>query len=244
VPVLRHEFGVKKRTQGDTGIVRWRSGGVKLAVHRQTYSGLLTATKGNSRMEILGTVQAIQIQPMPLKTGEGAQRTYSPTQILPVAQLWVTPAGIMGITADGTEIMDVHHVQHPQTRFTAHNSLSFGFAHHYPALRARFGEHLTDGAAGENIRLTAAPQLDETRLSGARLAFRSAANGSLIEFTEVRVAVPCEPFSRFCNGGRSTAAEMKSALQFLDGGRRGYYATVASAAAAGFVTIGDTLVRL
>lgn len=195
-------------------------------------------------MQILGTVQAVQIQRMPLKTGEGADRTYNPAQILPVAKLWLTPEGIMGIAADGEEIMDVHHGQHPRTRFTQFNSLSFGFMHHYAAMRAQFGAHLTDGAAGENIRLEAAPQLDEAALVGARLAFQSAANGSLIELQDVIVAAPCEPFSRFCNGGKVAASELKSTLQFLDGGRRGYYGTVVSAAQAGFVTIGDTLVRL
>ena len=50
------------------------------------------------------------------------------------------------------------------------------------------------------------------------------ATGEMVALGEVRVDLPCVEFSRFA--ARSTAAEdVKTALQFLDHGMRGFYCT-------------------
>jgi hypothetical protein len=175
-------------------------------------------------MREIGIVKWVQIQQSSLKTGEGANRVYQPNPLLTVEQLRLTAEGIEGITAAGTTLIDVHHRQHPQTRQNrvGDNGISFGFLKNYDAIRERFGDHLPDGVGGENILIEA----DTVPDSVQDKVWLRATNGQLVGLCDVRVAVPCEPFTRFCANKPLAAPEMKAALQFLDDGRRGYYATL------------------
>jgi MOSC domain len=128
------------------------------------------------------------------------------------------------VLADGTEIIDVHNVSHPQSRNGGANGISVGFTAHYAAMRAHFGAHLSDGIAGENILVETASTIKLSDL-GKRLVFQNQA-GTFVYLDNLLVAPPCEPFSRFAlrQSPPVEAATMKATLQFLDDGTRGFYA--------------------
>jgi len=62
-----------------------------------------------------------------------------------------------------------------------------------------------------------------------------------IELFEVIPAPPCKPFSTFCLVVPQCRDDIKTALQFLSDGMRGYYALLADDAVAFSVHAGDTL---
>lgn len=174
-------------------------------------------------MHCLGTVSSVQIQRCPLKSGQEPQRFYSPQAISPVDHLRLTRDGVIGVTPDGTNIIDVHHAAHGQSRFRGSNGISIGFGSHYSAMRQRFGEHLQDGIAGENIILQnegPAPSLDDM---GLRVAFYNPGSDAYIYLNVVGAIAPCVPFSKFCTQQPTLAGPpLKETLQYLDGGRRGF----------------------
>jgi MOSC domain-containing protein YiiM len=185
---------------------------------------------------ILGTIQKVQIQREPLK--QGSPTRYQPAGILQVAGLRITPTGLVGITSDGGELLDVHNSAHPQTRYRGGNALSFGFTGHYDHLRERFGAHLHDGTAGENV-IVAGPALTPAEL-GARLGIRHA--GGVIVLESIRWIPPCAAFSQYAAGHQLTGAEQRQALQFLSEGRRGYYAAPSDDAVGVVLRPGDALI--
>lgn len=190
-------------------------------------------------MREIGIVKWVQIQRSPMKTGEAANRTYHPAPLLRVEKLHLTPEGIEGITAEGERLIDVHHRQHPQTRqnSSSDNGISFGFLKNYVTIRQQFGDHLTDGIGGENILI----ETDIVPETVQETVFIRTASGQLIGLHQVRVAAPCEPFARFCANQSLEAPAMKAALQFLDDGRRGYYATLTTPTNDSDVQAGDVL---
>jgi hypothetical protein len=92
----------------------------------------------------LGRVALVQVQAASLKVGRRPDSRYDPAPLTPVERLVVTPGGVIGITNDGREIVDVHHADHSESRQgrDGRNGVSVGFASHYQTIRARFGEHL------------------------------------------------------------------------------------------------------
>jgi len=172
----------------------------------------------------LGRIVRLQIQRSALKLGEKGNRVYDPAPLLAVDALTLTRDGALARTDDGGTLLDVHHAQHPLTRNTdGVNDLSVGFTGHYNQMRARYGAHLIDGCAGENILVAAEGEVPFTAVAGG-LVVRRAATGALVALGQVRVDLPCVEFSRYA--ARSTAAaDVKAALQFLDHGLRGYYCT-------------------
>lgn len=175
-------------------------------------------------MREIGRIEFVQVQSDPLKATVDGVHIYLPTPLLHVESLKLTSDGIFGITAQGDEVIDAHHAHHPKSRHRGINGISLGFIHHYDAMRDRFGEHLVDGIAGENIIVRAFEDALPLNL-GDTLYIRCQA-GNLIQLDEVMVAAPCNEFSRFCAGQEIQAAELKATLQFLGDGRRGYYATL------------------
>jgi hypothetical protein len=188
----------------------------------------------------LGRIVRLQIQRSSLKLGEKPNRWYDPAPLLAVDRLTLTPDGATITGADGVEVLDVHHAQHPATRNSGGvNDLSVGFTGHYAAMRGRFGSHLADGLAGENI-LVERPGFTSLAEVAGGLAVRRAAGG-WVRLGEVRVAAPCVEFSRYSS--RSADAEtVKATLQFLDAGVRGFYCTYAAAPAT--LAVGDELYAL
>ena len=197
-------------------------------------------------MHLIGSVVRLQVQRRSLKIGERPRRWYDPEPIAAVPRLAVDEGGVTGWDAEGNRLDDVHNVAYPGGRNRGTNHVSVGFTSHYGAMRRRFGTHLRDGIAGENI-------LVATGLAGG-LSFADAdLTGTLviesstgpIRLTDLSVAEPCAEFSRFALGldtfEDETAPAVRDALQFLRRGMRGYYAAHATQ---GTVELGDLVYRL
>jgi hypothetical protein len=181
-------------------------------------------------MRFIGTIRQLQIQRSPMKTGEGAQRRYNPAPLLVVDELRLTPMGAFGRTADGGEIMDVHHLKHSQSRNTGKNSVSFNFTSHYAKMRGHLGEHLVDGVAAENILIESDAHYLQPDL-GDRLIIQHPQTQDIVVLYNVIDAPPCEPFARFAAREPIQGAQLKGVLQFLDEGTRGFYCALTDAEA-------------
>ncbi len=189
-------------------------------------------------MKPIGIIKQVQIQRSPLKTGEGAERVYNPVSLLVVDSLRLTPMGAFGLTAYGEEIMDVHHVNHRQSRNNGNaNGLSFNFTAHYTKMRERFGSHLTDGIAAENILIEYDQIITQPEI-GDRLIIQNVTTNDITVLYEVIDAPPCAPFACFAAKQTLEGQLMKEALQFLDVGTRGFYMTLTSEQDA-VVQVGD-----
>jgi hypothetical protein len=175
-------------------------------------------------VEHLGTVVRLQVQRSRLKPGLRGARVYDPAPLLEVPALEIGPRGVLGLTAD-SPVLDVHHADHLDTRnVKLLNGLSLLPRPHYDVMRARFGDHLVDGDAGESLLLDTDGTWSTDDLAGP-LALETA-DGGLLELTDPMVASPCVEFSRFCLG-RSPGPvddEVQAAMRDLDGGVRGFYA--------------------
>jgi len=184
------------------------------------------ADRQPARRELIGPVVRVQVQAEPLKQGERGARWYDPTPIAEVAGLRVEPVGVRGMAANGeATVVDVHHRDHPRSRYRGENGISLGFTPHYARMRAAFGSHLADGVAGENILVAAEREWTDADLAGGVVI--ETAGGSVL-LAPVIVAKPCVEFSKFCLGlGAAERPDRRvtETLQFLDNGVRGFYAT-------------------
>ena len=71
----------------------------------------------------LGRVILTQVQPSRL-TMEGEKGWYfDPTPLLEVTCLDITPKGIEADAPNGDRVMDVHHIDHPKTRYKGENDV-------------------------------------------------------------------------------------------------------------------------
>jgi hypothetical protein len=187
----------------------------------------------------IGCIKQVQIQRSSLKMGERPYRYYDPAPLLVVDGLALTPGGVVGLIG-GERVVDVHNTAHPASKNQRGlNGISIGFTSHYQAMRDRFGPHLADGCAGENILVEAERTFALGDL-GDRLAIETA-GGALVYLTGLLVAAPCVEFSQFATGQgeRLPPEALKAALQFLDDGMRGFYACLAGDSADGVVRAGD-----
>jgi hypothetical protein len=189
-------------------------------------------------MQKIGTIKFVQIQRESLKEGVEPQRIYNPASLLTVEKLHIIPDGLIGVTADNKEWIDVHNIKHPASRNRGDNNLSIGFLQNYEAMRNRFGNHLTDGIAGENIFVDA--EVDIQDFDSVSHFFIQHGEARL-ELFEVIPAPPCRPFSEFCLIVPQCQEDIKGALQFLSNGVRGYYALTAEDSEAFTVQAGDTV---
>jgi hypothetical protein len=192
-------------------------------------------------MRTIGTVARLQIQRSSLKTGEKPNRVYDPAPILAVPQLAVTPDGVLGASADGGWLVDVHHRAHPSTKNEdGLHGVSVGFTSHYAAMRERFGAHIVGGCAGENILVAADRPFTYDDLAGG-VAITRADGSERVRLRVLQVAHPCRPFTGWALGGRVESDVLKAHLQFLDGGMRGFYCV---GEGAGKVDVGDRVALL
>ena len=195
-----------------------------------------------SNLQPLGKIVRLQIQRASLKLGQKPNRYYDPAALLPVEALTLTPPGAVAFLPDGSAVMDVHHAAHPLTRtMDGVNDLSVGFTGHYARLRARYGLHLADGCAGENILVENPDQIELSTLQHG-LAIQSAVSGAWVRLQQVAVALPCVEFSAYAARQPGPAAT-KAALQFLDHGLRGFYCVFEDPGSAS-VALGDTVYAL
>lgn len=190
-------------------------------------------------MRVIGTISRLQIQRSSLKTGEKPNRRYDPAPLLPVNRLWVTPDGNLGQAPDGAWVVDVHHRHHPETKNEdGLHGVSVGFDTHYSRMRHRFGARITNGCAGENLLAVTDRVFSYEDLQGG-LAVVDAHEREVVRLAVLQVAHPCRPFTGWAAGAVVSPEELKSHLQFLDGGTRGFYCT---AEGTGLVSLGDRLV--
>jgi hypothetical protein len=171
----------------------------------------------------IGKIVRLQIQPSPLKAGEKPHRTYDPSPLMAVERLALTAQGALARLPNGDAVLDVHHTAHPHSRNNGgKNDLSVGFTAHYAAMRERFGSHLADGCAGENILVETDRAVELVSLAQG-LVVQPQGNAAPVWLAAARVAAPCEPFTHYALGSAVEAAELKQALQFLEKGMRGFY---------------------
>lgn len=188
----------------------------------------------------VGEIAFVQIQTDKLKVDEDGQRYYRPKPIRQMEKLLLTAQGISGVDADGLTFLDVHHQAHPNSRNSGHNSVSFGFLGNYARMRERFGGHIADGIGGENIIIDADRHLTESDFAGG-VMIQHLADDNMIELYSVMVAAPCAPFSTYCLNYKPLPAELKAAIQFLDNGTRGYYATAKEKDCQCYISAGDPI---
>jgi hypothetical protein len=168
----------------------------------------------------------LQIQESSLKVGSKPRR-YDPDPIQSVPAMSLSSAGVVGLLQNGESVVDVHHHDHPASKNRGgENGISLGFTTHYLAMRQRFGRHLPDGIAGENILIAADQQVLAEDLAGGVVV--ESTGGRWLELRPVIVAAPCVEFARYAlklpDGARPDAT-VTEALRFLDAGMRGFYAT-------------------
>jgi hypothetical protein len=177
-------------------------------------------------MKYLGEIVRLQIQRSSLTIGSGPTRYFDPAALLVVEEMFLTVGGACAPAADGGCLIDVHHAAHPFSRSRGENTLCFGFAKHYAALRAHFGDSFTFGCAAENIIIDGpAPRITLADVSAGLVI--ETANGPAT-LGNVVVAAPCMPFSKFALREPAASTEaIKAALQFMDHGMRGFYCTLA-----------------
>lgn len=172
----------------------------------------------------LGRIVRLQVQIAHLKRGEQPRRWYDPSPIAEVATLRLEDGGVTGVGADGTIHHDVHHRDHPISRHRGDNGVSVGFTSHYAAMRDRFGDHLPDGVAGENVLVESDDRHTVDALGGTLLI---ETGDGIARLDEVIVAPPCVEFTRFCMQWPRDARPDRTvteALRFLDDGMRAFYA--------------------
>ena len=172
-------------------------------------------------------------------------RSHDPSPLLAVQRVLLTSMGAIGVTTEGDEVMDVHHPNHPASRNRGGvNAVSFTFSRHYEQIRERFGEHAADGCAGENVLIKSHHCFSLEDL-GSPLAVRNAETGDLGYLANLMTAPACIEFSHYLlNGsGRPSTDDIKTNLQFLGNGRRGFYATPEVHGDTFTVSIGDTVYR-
>ena len=174
-------------------------------------------------MRRIGHVARLQIQIGSLKRGEGAARVYDPANLRAAPALRLTPAGVVGLLADGREQLDVHHRDHPASKNRSGNAISFNFSSHYGRMRRRFGPHLQAGSAGENLLFETAESFSAAQLAQGLLIVTQ--DGARATLSPIASAAPCLPFSQYAlgPGAAPDAAALKQTLQFLDHGVRGFY---------------------
>jgi len=190
-------------------------------------------------MREIGLIKHVQLQRSSLKQGQRPQRYYDPAPLLVVERLLLAPGGV-STSVGGESIIDVHHAAHPETKSRlGTNGISLGFTSHYRAMRDRYGAHLLDGCAGENILVESDHvwSLDEL---GATLAIECA-DGQLVALAGLMTAAPCVEFSRFAHLSAEplTSDQLRTTLQFLDGGMRGFYARLADGQPEAEIRAGD-----
>jgi hypothetical protein len=175
-------------------------------------------------LQELGKVTLVQLQPSGLIIETPSGSFYDVSRRLVVDQLAITSLGIEAYTPDGQRVLDIHHISHPDKAYDNNDLVCIGFSSHYAAMRDRFGEHMVDGVAGENIIIECDEEIWPADL-GRGIAIENQETGQLAILDLVSFAAPCDEFSHFVNGSqqeRLPAGVLKDSLQFLGNGRRGY----------------------
>jgi len=194
----------------------------------------------DNKIKGLGIVKLVQIQPNGLIIDTPDGDFYDATRRVEVDRLFITPLGIEAVLPTGEPVLDIHHINHPDKAYKD-DLISIGFTSHYAAMRQRFGEHMQDGTAGENIIIESDREIWLDDL-GQQVVIENAETGKQTLLNILRIATPCNEFSHFAansQGQRLPAADLKNTLQFLNKGRRGFLLALADGQENVIVQAGD-----
>lgn len=189
----------------------------------------------------MGRVKLVQVQPSGLIVKTPSGYFYDVSRRVEVEKLIITSLGIEATTANGEHVLDIHHINHPDKAYDDEDLVCIGFTSHYDAMRKRFGEHLKDGTAGENIIIEFDQEVWTDDL-GQQITIENAETGHKTLLDVLSFAAPCEEFSHFVANSQHKklpAAELKAALQFLNNGRRGFLLRLSNGQEAVTVQAGD-----
>ena len=189
----------------------------------------------------LGRVKLVQVQPSGLIIETPTGDFYDVSRRVEVEKLIITSLGIEATTAAGEHVLDIHHINHPDKKYDDDDLVSVGFTYHYGAMRERFGEHMQDGTAGENIIIEYDREVWKDDL-GKQIFIESSDTGIKTFLDVLSIAAPCDEFSQFVNNNqyeRLPAGELKETLQFLSNGRRGFLLVLSEGQESRTVQAGD-----
>jgi hypothetical protein len=189
----------------------------------------------------LGHVKLVQVQPSGLIIETPSGYFYDASRRLEVDCLHITSLGIEATTPEGEHVLDIHHISHPDKAYDNDDLVCIGFTSHYEAMRARFGDHMVDGIAGENIIIEYEEEVWSEDL-GKRIAIENQDTGDRALLDMVSYASPCREFSLFATRSQYEALpadKLKDTLQFLGNGRRGFLLVMRAGQEAATVRPGD-----
>ncbi|MEM7117785.1 MAG: hypothetical protein AAF614_35470 [Chloroflexota bacterium] len=193
----------------------------------------------------IGQVKLVQLQPTGLIIDAPelpAGYFYDASRRVEVDQLTITTSGIEATTAAGKHVLDIHHLNHPDKAYDDDDLICIGFTSHYEAMRGRFGAHMVDGIAGENIIIDCDHEIWPEDL-GQQVVIENAHTGHQMRLEMVSHANPCQEFSVFALDHdphkKVPAAKMKATLQFLGNGRRGFLLVMQEGQETAMVQPGD-----
>ena len=195
----------------------------------------------SQKMHELGRVKLVQVQPNGLIIKTPSGYFYDASRLIKVENLTINSLGIEAETPEGEHVLDIHHINHPDKAYDNDDLVCIGFSSHYQAMRARFGDHIVDGIAGENIIIEYEPEVWLEDL-GQQIAIENADTGRMASLDVQSFAAPCEEFSHFAANSQEKklpAAELKSTLQFLGKGRRGFLLVFSAGQEPAIVRPGD-----
>ncbi len=198
----------------------------------------------------LGVVSLVQLQPSGLiieVPGPSPVRSfYDASRRVEVDRLEITPRGIQATLPTGKQVLDIHHLDHPDKAYDDDDLVCVGFTAHYAAMRAEFGEHMVDGIAGENILVDYPDEVWPEDL-GRVLAIENQDTGEMATLELESFAAPCVELSRFCAQQQTDelpANRLGEILRFLGNGRRGFLLVLDDALDVVTVRRGDSVFLL
>ena len=194
----------------------------------------------------LGRVKLVQLQPSGLIIEKPSGYFYDASRRVEVDRVRITSKGIEATTPDSEHLLDIHHIDHPDKAYDNNDLICIGFTSHYDAMRARFGEHMVDGIAGENIIIEYGEEVWPEDL-GQQIVIESTVTEQRTLLDVVCFAAPCDEFSHFAARSqqeRLPAAELKSTLKFLNNGRRGFLLVLSDGQETATIQPGDRVFRV
>jgi len=165
-------------------------------------------------MDSLGRVKLVQLQPSGLIIETPSGYFYDASRRVEVDRVRISSKGIEATTPEGEHVLDIHHIDHPDKAYDNNDLICIGFTSHYDAMRARFGEHMVDGIAGENIIIEYGEEVWPEDL-GQQIVIENIDTGHRTLLDVVCFAAPCDEFSHFAAQSqqeRLPAAELISTL--------------------------------
>ena len=191
----------------------------------------------------LGRVKLVQVQPSGLIIETPSGYFYDASRRLEVERLLITSLGIEATTPEDEHVLDIHHISHPDKAYDNDDLVCIGFTSHYEAMRDRFGEHMVDGIAGENIIIEYEEEVWSEDL-GKRIVIENQDTGRKALLDLISFASPCREFSLFAAHSQHEqipADKLKDTLQFLGNGRRGFLLVLSDGQETAEVRRGDAV---